>query len=264
MFKFLDKFMDDLESPYWPIYGMILTFAFIFTVIVVLFFFHMYGKYKMLSSWANVSSIISTILTLCGLIYAIAAYKKSRSEHKVSISISWVLELENEVLPKLKYKIPYVTHLTAKMIAFIRGGGYPTDPTMLNDFEESKKDLTKLSNELFKRVLILRSLECVNKKHTEEFEEITKLLRCLIDFNENIKSIRESDSGRDSHNRRELFMEKVDESKIYLKYMRPRDFSYMDISIVTTGEGIEAAKQIDNEIECLIQNVQKYITLQTN
>ena len=29
MFKFLDKFMDDLESPYWPIYGMILTFAFI-------------------------------------------------------------------------------------------------------------------------------------------------------------------------------------------------------------------------------------------
>jgi len=257
--------MDDLESPYWPVYVMILTFAFIFTVIVVLFFFYMYGKYKMLSSWANVSSIISAFLTFLGLIYAIAAYKKSRSEHKVSTSLNWVLELENEVLPKLRYQIPHVTHLTAQMIAFIRTGGYPTDRNMIDDFYQSEKDLTKLSTELFKRVLGLRSLGYVNKKHTEDFEEITKLLGCLIDFNEHIKSIKECESANVSNTRRELFIEKVDKSEIYLKYIEPRNFTCRFNDMITySHEGIEKAKQIDKNIECLIKNAHEYIALRPN
>ena len=74
MFKKLDKYMDDLKSPYWEFYIYIVAIIFLIVGTITIFF----GDHGLGQKFANFGSFLCGVIALIALIYARHEYLRQR------------------------------------------------------------------------------------------------------------------------------------------------------------------------------------------
>jgi len=112
MLKRLDKYMDNLKSPYWEVYFWIIVIAIGIAGTAVIFIDPM----GLAGKFGNAGSFLGGLFTIVAVFIAVIAYKASKKEHKENLLFEIKSELEIEFLPELRdLLVKYVKSLVVNL-----------------------------------------------------------------------------------------------------------------------------------------------------
>lgn len=98
MLKNLDKYMDNLKSPYWEIYFWIIIIAIGIAGTAVIFIDPM----GLASKLGNAGSFLGGLFTIAALVIAITTFRKMQSENKERLKFDTINQLEVEIIPNIE------------------------------------------------------------------------------------------------------------------------------------------------------------------
>lgn len=98
MLKWLDKYMDNLKSPYWEVYFSIIVIAFGIAGTAIIFIDPM----GLASKFGNTGSFLGGLFTIAAVVIAIISYKKSKNDHINRVVFDKKHEVTLEILPSLQ------------------------------------------------------------------------------------------------------------------------------------------------------------------
>ncbi|MBH0074656.1 hypothetical protein I6F48_03645 [Pseudoalteromonas sp. SWYJ118] len=97
MLKKLDKYMDNLKSPYWEVYFLIIVIAIGIAGTAVIFIDPM----GLASKLGNAGSFLGGLFTIAAVVIAIITFKKMQSENKERLKFDTINQLEIEIIPNI-------------------------------------------------------------------------------------------------------------------------------------------------------------------
>ena len=97
MFKHLDKYMDNLKSPYWEVYFWIFVIAIGIAGTVIIFI----DPTGLASKFGNAGSFLGALFTIAALIVAVIGYKANKRAKRNRLGLEAQAALLFEILPKL-------------------------------------------------------------------------------------------------------------------------------------------------------------------
>lgn len=98
MLRELDKYMDNLKSPYWEVYFWIIVIAIGIAGTVVIFIDPM----GLASKFGNAGSFLGGLFTIVAVVIAITTFKKMQNENKERLKFDTINQLEVEIIPKIE------------------------------------------------------------------------------------------------------------------------------------------------------------------
>lgn len=105
MLKRLDKYMDNLKSPYWEVYATLL----VFTLLLSSLFFSgacfFMDEVKMLDVLGSFGSLVGGMFTCLAVYFAYKAYIDAKASFINNLTLEIKIKIKVELVPNLKNNI---------------------------------------------------------------------------------------------------------------------------------------------------------------
>lgn len=250
MLKRLDKYMDNLKSPYWEVYFWIIVIAFGIAGTVVIFTDPM----GLANKFGNAGSFLGGLFTIAAVVVAVIAYKRSKIEHKESLLFEIKSELEIEFLPELKILLKENINELRKCWNEIRKNEGVRHEKQVKVIEiKSKFELLK--KQLEQKTMYLYKLGGLRERYREAYNDFKILLDIIIDLCGAIEEYNNGGSSKDKS---------LESRLIVIRYIN--NFFYEYITYDNNLEHVRLFKYVEmsSQIDSMIRNVEKYYNLHPN
>ncbi|MBZ2192027.1 hypothetical protein JFJ09_07330 [Pseudoalteromonas arctica] len=178
MFKWLDKYMDNLKSPYWEVYFWIIIIAVGIAGTVVIFADPM----GLASKFGNAGSFLGGLFTIAALIVAIRAYKKNIREHHDRIILESYGELTIYFMPNLFNTIENEARFLRKDISKINKGNLIEIKEVSDKVKSRFYALKDLKILFVRKINYIRMYSNNTDNYPESFKELISIIDELLKF----------------------------------------------------------------------------------
>lgn len=168
MLKSLDKYMDNLKSPYWEFYFLAGAMIFGISGGFVIFI----DPNGLAEKFTNIASFLGGLFTVVGVIIAFIAYRKSRIEHKENLLFEAQTEIEVNLLLGLDQEIIIFINKINKIIAQINDNKSVGKLQLERNISEL--DVFRLKFE--RMTLYLNRLGALNQKYENGYDSFMHTL----------------------------------------------------------------------------------------
>lgn len=101
MLKRLDKYMDNLKSPYWEVYAMLLVFTLLLSSLFLLGACFFMDEVKMLDVLGSFGSLIGGMFTCLAVYFAYKAYIDAKNLYIKNLTLELKIKIKIELIPNL-------------------------------------------------------------------------------------------------------------------------------------------------------------------
>lgn len=251
MLKKLDKYMDNLKSPYLEVYFWIAVIAIGIAGTTVIFIDPM----GLASKLGNAGSFLGGLFTIAAVFVAVIAYKSSKKENHNRLGLESHAELLFEVLPNLIVILEKSAYNIRREIADAKKKDWDLDTSSIARISQNKENIENLKNLLLIKVSYLKAFTKVGYKQDKPFRELLEFINEVIQSLNQLLSppIQFEDKILDIRKQRvESYLLKTD---FYLKYLK-RSVEEMD-----GNTKIEDANDLKLKLEQLREQFISYISL---
>lgn len=173
MFKNLDKYMDNLKSPYWEVYFWIFVIAIGIAGTVVIFI----DPVGVANKLGNAGSFLGGLFTITAVFIAIVTYKSGKSEYKNRLVLDRKSEIVIEIIPEIQDALIFEIMDINTSIEFIKGGN---NELIEGDIISSKSRLIELKSRLDLHVKYLVKFNSLNKEAECSYNTLIELITNTI------------------------------------------------------------------------------------
>ncbi|MEH6479715.1 MULTISPECIES: hypothetical protein [Pseudoalteromonas] len=254
MFKWLDKYMDNLKSPYWEVYFWIFVIAIGIAGTVIIFI----DPKGLASKFGNAGSFLGALFTIAALIVAVIGYKANKRENSNRLGLEAQAALLFEILPKLIEGIEKEAMRLRGNIAKAKDNDWKLDQSEEFIIIQKRNQLDELKKNLMIKVNYLKHFTEVENKNDESFIALLNFINEIMKISEYLTA-QPIISNEQEFNIRKIKIEHyMLNSVFYIKYFK-RSVDGM-LSLTTA----EDAYDMRNQLEELEKNFKHYIALQAN
>lgn len=178
MFKWLDKYMDNLKSPYWEVYFWIAVIAIGIAGTAVIFI----DPVGLASKFGNAGSFLGGLFTIAAVFVAVIAYKSSIRSHHDKIILEAFGELSLEIIPELLKTIESDSRKLGFDIYKLIHGNSDVSKEVSDRVKKRFYSLKKLKNNLTVKMNYIIIYSNNQRGYPESFYELINIINELLKF----------------------------------------------------------------------------------
>ena len=206
--KSLDKYMDNLNSPYWEVYFWIVVIAIGIAGTAVIFIDPM----GLAGKFGNAGSFLGGLFTIVAVFIAVIAYKASKNEHKNRVVFDKKQEVEIEILPDLKESLKIEIFFINYQLKTL------TQDINSKTSENNGSSLLKLKIRLEINEKYLKRLGSVKYSGSTHYKKLIKLINDVHFYQSLIFKLNElKDPEKGS------MVDEINKSEVFVNYIKPDD-----------------------------------------
>lgn len=176
MFKWLDKYMDNLKSPYWEVYFWIIVIAFGLAGTAIIFIDPM----GLASKFGNAGSFLGGLFTIVAVIIAVIGYKASKNENHKRMGLEAQAELSFKLLPMLMESIESEANYLRSVIYEAKHRKWDVLDDEYRKVDERIKNLDNTKKDFMVKINYLKKYLDIKNKNDEPYRELLTLINEVL------------------------------------------------------------------------------------
>ena len=203
--KSLNKYMDNLKSPYWEIYFWIFIIAIAIAGTAIIFI----DSEGLASKFGNTGSFLGGLFTIAAVFVAVLAYKASKKSDQESLIFNKKQEIKSDILPGLQGCLELQAWLINSNMETLRDN---------KNYEFKFKDnveLRVLRDRLEKSNRYLTNLKAVKTTENASYDTLIKLVGDINFYNNLIPKVKDMEESQQNEIIKGIF--ETDNFKNFIK-----------------------------------------------